>query len=137
MRFGLVALVALALSACGSQNAPVPAEPPVGRYIIVHSPHTQRDTVLLDTATGKTWEQVRIVDLIGNPDVWDAIHQMNSPEDYAALGAEVGAKTGPDEAYPACGPKVPHPCFTKPDPPMKGRDRFDPATATPAPGQTP
>lgn len=26
-----------------------------GRYIIVHSPHVQRDTVLLDTLTGKTW----------------------------------------------------------------------------------
>ena len=93
--------------------------------------------MLLDTATGKTWEKVREVDLIGNPHVWDAIHQMNSPKDYAALGAEVGAKTGPDEAYPACGPKVPYPCFTRPDPPMKGRDRFDPATATPEPGQTP
>lgn len=26
-----------------------------GRFVIVHSPHVQRDTVLLDTATGKTW----------------------------------------------------------------------------------
>lgn len=27
-----------------------------GRYIIIHSPHVQRDTVLLDTATGRTWQ---------------------------------------------------------------------------------
>jgi hypothetical protein len=32
----------------------------VGRYAIVHSPHVQRDTQLLDTATGKTWQLVRL-----------------------------------------------------------------------------
>lgn len=30
-----------------------------GRFVIVHSPHIQSDTVLLDTATGKTWQQVQ------------------------------------------------------------------------------
>src|SRR5882724_7750535 len=31
------------------------AAPPAGRYEIVHSPHVQADTQLLDTYTGQTW----------------------------------------------------------------------------------
>jgi hypothetical protein len=29
---------------------------PVGRYQIIHSPHLEKDTMLLDTATGQTWQ---------------------------------------------------------------------------------
>jgi hypothetical protein len=29
-----------------------------GRYQIIHSPQTERDTILLDTATGRSWQLV-------------------------------------------------------------------------------
>ena len=29
----------------------------VGRFVIVHSPHLEADTVLLDTVTGDTWQE--------------------------------------------------------------------------------
>jgi hypothetical protein len=34
--------------------------PPIiaGRYTIIHSPQVERDTMLLDTATGRTWQLV-------------------------------------------------------------------------------
>jgi hypothetical protein len=37
--------------------ASVPAAPEIGRYVIVHSPAGYRDTVMLDTVTGKTWSR--------------------------------------------------------------------------------
>lgn len=52
-----------------SETAP-PAASPVGRFTIVHSPHTQRDTILLDTATGKTWSQYERTNE-GNSAAWD------------------------------------------------------------------
>lgn len=57
--------LACLIGACGDAGAPSVAaqspqaaqaqQVPVGRYTIIHSPHIQRDTVLLDTATGRTW----------------------------------------------------------------------------------
>lgn len=41
-----------------------------GRYVIVHSPHKQSDTVLLDTVTGKTWLQVEDASREGTPIYW-------------------------------------------------------------------
>ena len=49
-----IGIVALLLSSSAlAQAGPVGG---TGRYVIVHSPHKQSDTVLLDTATGKTWQ---------------------------------------------------------------------------------
>lgn len=55
----LFLLAALLLAGC-DQLAPRPAknETPVGRFTIVHSPHIQLDTMLLDTSTGETWQLV-------------------------------------------------------------------------------
>ena len=47
--------------------APVAA---VGRYAIIHSPHIQADTVLLDTATGRTWQLVRTGEAQDSPNAW-------------------------------------------------------------------
>ena len=50
----ILTFVALSLSTSAwAQAGPVGAP---GRYVVVHSPHVQRDTLLLDTATGKTWQ---------------------------------------------------------------------------------
>jgi len=49
----LVCAAGLALAGCGQTE---PAKPsPTGRFTIVHSPHLERDTQLLDTWTGQTW----------------------------------------------------------------------------------
>lgn len=37
-----------------------PLAPVVGRYTIIHSPEVERDTMLLDTATGDTWQLVNL-----------------------------------------------------------------------------
>lgn len=67
MRIPIFGLVALSLSTSAlAQAGPVGGS---GRYVIVHSPHIQSDTVLLDTATGKTWvlrqDSSRQGDLVG------------------------------------------------------------------------
>jgi hypothetical protein len=56
-----------------------------GRYIIVHSPHIQRDTVLLDTVTGKTWVMVTITGREGEPVVWDPMYRLDVPTEAADL----------------------------------------------------
>jgi hypothetical protein len=32
----------------------------VGRFVIVHSPHLEVDTMLLDTVTGRSWQLVNV-----------------------------------------------------------------------------
>lgn len=62
MRYRLLSSLALLLLAGCNQVAPRQSQtsgqdgPPVGRFTIVHSPHIERDTMLLDTATGETWQ---------------------------------------------------------------------------------
>ena len=43
----------------GADEVPAPPIPPphVGRWTIVHSPQTEKDVILLDTATGETWSE--------------------------------------------------------------------------------
>jgi hypothetical protein len=68
----LLTLAATGLGTC-SQDAPTTATVPTnavaetatppasvvaGRYTIIHSPLLERDTMLLDTATGRTWQLV-------------------------------------------------------------------------------
>jgi hypothetical protein len=63
-----VALVALmSVASCSKPTPPSPTKPTVeqilgppppvvaGRYTIIHSPQVENDTMLLDTATGRTW----------------------------------------------------------------------------------
>jgi hypothetical protein len=54
----LLTVVSLTISGC-DQLKPVPSLL-VGRYTIIHSPQVERDTMLLDTATGDTWQLVNL-----------------------------------------------------------------------------
>lgn len=54
---GCLAALAL-LSACDEPKPDAPEPSDVGRWVIVHSPHIESDTMLLDTATGRTWQLV-------------------------------------------------------------------------------
>ena len=62
-----VAALALVLAGC-DQKSPAPL--PTGRFAIVHSPHVERDTQLLDTWTGQSW---LLVEAPGQPDMGIAL----------------------------------------------------------------
>lgn len=65
MRRYLLLLAPLTLGGCDQLSRNAAREPnggsqaPAGRFVIVHSPHVRRDTMLLDTATGVTWLWVK------------------------------------------------------------------------------
>jgi hypothetical protein len=104
--------VALGTAACSRQqgalasSATTPAAPAAvdapagapdvpevsGRFVVVHSPQVERDTVLLDTATGRTWTESQITDVKGDPLVWVPMPQMNGAADWSALVAQHGSK---------------------------------------------
>jgi hypothetical protein len=90
MRQLAVLLLLVGLCSCDETRAPKVAraqEKPksasdVGRYVIVHSPHIQRDTMLLDTVTGQTWQMVQFSDLKGEPVAWQRVTKLDTAEDY-------------------------------------------------------
>lgn len=72
------ALLAAPVSAQVARKAP-PSAPPTGRYTIVHSPHVQKDTVLLDTATGKTW--ILVEDTSRDAFFWSPLARKDNDEE--------------------------------------------------------
>ncbi len=95
MRIVTFLVASLAVAGCNDQpkkaeSAPTPAvatQLSIGRYVIVHSPQVERDTILLDTMTGKTWQQVEFSDLQDGPSGWDPMPHTDSDEDMNALRA--------------------------------------------------
>ena len=63
-----------------------------GRYVIVHSPHAREDTMLLDTATGRTWSPLAMLDLNTEPVAWEPVAQLNTDADRNALVEKYGKK---------------------------------------------
>jgi hypothetical protein len=55
-----------------------------GRFVIVHSPFARADTMLIDTATGRTWELVKYTNLQDEPRVWIPVRQENTEADAIA-----------------------------------------------------
>jgi hypothetical protein len=81
-----------------------PVKPPeIGRYVIVHSPQVERDVILLDTVTGKTWSRVELSDVVDEPVAWEPMPQLNTPADLAALTAAHGMKAQPPPKAPPAG----------------------------------
>ena len=66
----------------------------VGRYVIVHSPHVERDTVLLDTATGKSWTMVN--NESRDALIWRPLARGDNPAEY-----EEWLKNNPEGSTPA------------------------------------
>ena len=82
----LVLMTLLPLIACNApQKASQSETPQVGRYVIVHSPQIERDTVLLDTVSGRTWQQVQITDLTDDPVAWEPLAREDNPDEWAQL----------------------------------------------------
>ena len=88
MRHALaIAVLIGAVTACSRPNPPSErvrswSEPveTVGRYVIVHSPHVESDTVLLDTATGKSWAMVN--DELRNAIIWRPLARGDNTAEY-------------------------------------------------------
>jgi hypothetical protein len=73
--------------------APVVQKPSeVGRYVIVHSPQVERDTMLLDTVTGRTWQLQTLTYLVSDPLAWEPVPQLNTLEDREAIATLNGRK---------------------------------------------
>jgi hypothetical protein len=84
-------LLLSSLASCGqltSHSSSEDQKVQIGRYVIVHSPHIQSDTVLLDTATGKTWEEVTFSYLEGDPDGWRPMARKGDEQEMFALEFE-------------------------------------------------
>ena len=105
MRIWLLASVfVISLSAPSWAAGPM-APSQTGRYVIVHSPQNERDTMLLDTQTGRTWIRKTITNLTGDPFIWEPIVQVNSDADWLALARQHPPK--PAATPPAPGPVKP------------------------------
>lgn len=104
-------LLVLTLAGCDQRPLPTtvankpsdpPASPPVqvpapeiGRFTIIHSPQVERDTMLVDTVTGQTWQLVSMTAFKGDPLAWQPVPQVNTQQDYAALEQQYGPKAKP------------------------------------------
>lgn len=75
-------ICAIALAGCGQFENPrnQVESPPVGRWTIVHSPHVQRDTMLLDTVTGNTWVLVRLGEKENSGYGWEFSERLDAPD---------------------------------------------------------
>jgi hypothetical protein len=82
MRWVLFTLAVISSTQAFAQAGPVGGS---GRYVIVHSPHVQRDTVLLDTVTGKTWQLQSHTFRESEPVVWTPMYREDNPAEYAEL----------------------------------------------------
>ncbi len=54
-----------------------------GRYQIVTSPVTARNTFMLDTQTGKVWQFTQFTDLVDDPTVWLFQPRIDSDQEMA------------------------------------------------------
>jgi len=76
MRVGWVGCAAaLLLVSCDRPSPNAAPSSEVGRYVIVHSPQGEQDTILLDTATGATWSRYERTDAAGAP-AWDPMPKL-------------------------------------------------------------
>lgn len=92
--FGIVFLAVsmMTLGACISEHkekvfaqhqpseitAPLPANQ---RFVIVMHPTIRADQYLLDTQTGKVWQNTQIVDYEGEPVIWSPMLRPDTPAD--------------------------------------------------------
>lgn len=63
----------------------------VGRYTIIHSPQTERDTMLLDTTTGDTWQLVTMGKDESDGMGWQFVGKIDQPppwDKYGKSGAQ-------------------------------------------------
>lgn len=62
-----------------SDLAAPPTLVPVGNHAIIHSPQVERDTMLLDTVTGDTWQLVKIGKTDNSGMGWEFVPKIDQP----------------------------------------------------------
>ena len=77
------ALVIASVTTVFAQEPPrvVTQSTPQGRFQIVFSPFVRADTYLLDTQTGRIWQQVKWSE--GESSVWHPMTRLDTPEEIA------------------------------------------------------
>jgi hypothetical protein len=79
----LLLLSTMLLAGCDGLNSSSSTDPrakpaaPVGRFMIVHSPHVRADTMLLDTVTGDTWVAVQGGNEKESSSVWEKMESID------------------------------------------------------------
>lgn len=96
MMAAVISIIAESAAAQGLPKAAAPsaAAQPHGRYQIVISPFTERNTFLLDTETGAVWQLEVFNTLNGEPLVWNLMPRVDNDDDMARLVARLGKKPG-------------------------------------------
>lgn len=70
-----------------------------GRYVILFSPLRGAATFLLDTATGKVWQDSTFTALNGKPEAWDYMQRLDTPQEEQAFMRQYG--NAPSTTLPA------------------------------------
>ncbi len=82
-------------------TVPIAAAQAHGRYQIVISPFTERNTFLLDTETGAVWQLEVLATLNGEPLVWNLMPRANNDDDMAGIVSRFGKKPGAKTTQPS------------------------------------
>lgn len=88
-RASLIALLALAACDRLGREPSRPEPESAGRWTIIYSPHIQRSAMLLDTATGRTWNLVTVRD--GDEEgryAWEPVEKSNAQFPLASESAD-------------------------------------------------
>jgi hypothetical protein len=91
-RTALLTSAVLGLTGCDQPKLTTTAVAPQGKYQIVISPHTARDTFLLNTETGQVWQLTQFTFLNGEPVAWNAVPRIDNDDDYEKLVVDHGRK---------------------------------------------
>jgi hypothetical protein len=103
--FIVVATVSMLVGPVAAQDQPKIAAPTVtpqlyGRYQIVISPFSERNTYLLDTETGAVWQLQAFNSLNGEPLVWNLMPRVSNDDDMARVVSQFGKKPGAKTTQP-------------------------------------
>ncbi len=97
MRITTLLLFVLAIFGIAYSQNPKPAQPVIqsgmnGRYQIVMNPELARNTFLLDTQTGQTWQLTQYPGLQGEPTAWTFKAKLDSEGEMMAWATTQGLK---------------------------------------------
>ena len=103
--FIMAAVVSTIVATASAQDlpkatVPITAAPAHGRYQIVISPFTERNTFLLDTETGAVWQLQDLATLNGEPLVWNLMPRADNDDDMARIISRFGKKPGAKATQP-------------------------------------
>jgi hypothetical protein len=101
--FIVVAMASMLVGPVSAQDQPKIAPPtfaPHGRYQIVISPFSERNTYLIDTETGAVWQLQVFNSLNGEPLVWNLMPRVSNDDDMARVVSQFGKKPGAKTTQP-------------------------------------